>query len=100
MYRERSFVLCMHAQKCEFIKFPALSSALLIFQTTLQVGDLFAIYFAAASFSIGFVSYLNSHLVQRFGKHLLTGASLVVSTVLSLCFWILIWFVTLREPMP
>lgn len=60
-----------------------LNSAQQIFQEQYALGDLFPIYFAAIAFAIGLASFLNAHLVMRFGMRLLVRSSLFAITVLS-----------------
>ena len=54
-----------------------------IFQDTLNVGDLFAIYFGVAALALGAASLLNSMLVMRLGMRFLTHLALVALVLLS-----------------
>ena len=67
-----------------------LGSAQQIFEVTFQVGDLFVVYFAIASASLGAASLLNASLVMRFGMQLLTWLALVGLTVLSFGFLLIL----------
>lgn len=67
--------------------FGYLGSAQQIFQLTLKVGDLFVVYFAIASVSLGAASLLNAKLVLKLGMRNLTWCALVILTFLSACFF-------------
>ena len=54
-----------------------------IFQDTLNVGDLFAIYFGVAALALGAASVLNSMLVMRLGMRFLTHLALLGLVLLS-----------------
>ena len=54
-----------------------------IFQDTLNVGDMFAIYFGVAALALGAASVVNSMLVMRLGMRFLTHSALVVLVLLS-----------------
>ncbi len=54
-----------------------------IFQDTLKVGDMFAVYFGVAALAIGAAALLNSVLVMRLGMRLLTHSALVALVLLS-----------------
>ena len=69
-----------------------LGSAQQIFHEVFGVGDLFVVYFALASASLGAASLLNASLVMRLGMRLLTWAALVGLTVLSSVFWAVLPF--------
>ena len=64
-----------------------LGSAQQIFQGTLKVGDLFVVFFAIASVSLGAASLLNAKLVMKLGMRKLTWCALVILTFLSACFF-------------
>lgn len=78
-----------------------------IFQDVYQVGDMFAVYFGALALALGISSFLNAHLVIRFGMQRLSFVSLLTLTLLSVVyaaytyqtggvppFWSLIVFLT------
>lgn len=64
-----------------------LGSAQQIFQQTLGVGDLFALYFAIAAAAFGVASLLNASLVMRLGMRKLTWWALTALTAASFLFW-------------
>lgn len=55
-----------------------LNSSQQIFQEIYALGDLFPIYFAIISFSVGVASFLNARLVMRFGMRFLVRWSLII----------------------
>jgi DHA1 family bicyclomycin/chloramphenicol resistance-like MFS transporter len=55
-----------------------LNSAQQIFQEGYALGESFPLYFAMIAFSIGVASFLNAHLVLRFGMRLLVRWSLLI----------------------
>jgi DHA1 family bicyclomycin/chloramphenicol resistance-like MFS transporter len=55
-----------------------LNSAQQIFQEQYALGERFPFYFAMIAFSIGVASFLNAHLVLRFGMRLLVRRSLLL----------------------
>jgi DHA1 family bicyclomycin/chloramphenicol resistance-like MFS transporter len=55
-----------------------LSSAQQIFQEGYALGERFPLYFALIAFSIGVASFLNAHLVLRFGMRFLVRGSLII----------------------
>jgi DHA1 family bicyclomycin/chloramphenicol resistance-like MFS transporter len=61
-----------------------LNSSQQIFQEQYALGDLFPLYFAVISFSIGLASLLNARLVMRFGMRFLVRWSLVIIVGLSI----------------
>lgn len=63
-----------------------LGTAQLIFHEVFGVGDLFALYFAVAAGAIGVSSLINAWLVIRYGMFFLTLMALVVTTVISALF--------------
>lgn len=67
-----------------------LGSAQQIFEVTFQVGDLFVVYFAIASASLGAASLVNASLVMRFGMQSLTWLALVSLAVLSFGFLLIL----------
>ena len=64
-----------------------LGSAQQIFRDTFKSGDLFVVYFAIASASLGAASLLNARLVMRLGMRRLSWSAMVCLTVLSFGFW-------------
>ncbi len=54
-----------------------------IFQDVYKVGDMFAVYFGALALALGLSSFLNAHLVIRFGMQRLSFISLLSLTLLS-----------------
>lgn len=64
-----------------------LGSAQQVFAVTFQVGDLFVVYFALASASLGIASLVNASLVMRFGMRVLTWVALLALTSISFGFW-------------
>lgn len=77
-----------------------LGSAQQIFQGTLQVGDLFVVYFAIASVSLGAASLLNAKLVMRLGMRKLTWRALVALSLISFCFWLVLTIYAGVPPLP
>lgn len=67
-----------------------LGSAQQIFQDSFAVGDLFVVYFAIASASLGAASIVNANLVMRLGMRRLTWSALVCLTGISFGFWLLL----------
>ena len=67
-----------------------LGTAQLIFHNVLNVGDMFALYFAVAAASIGVSSLLNAWLVVRFGMFYLTLIALFVATINSALFCLIL----------
>ncbi len=67
-----------------------LGSAQQVFAVTFQVGDLFVVYFAFASASLGIASLVNASLVMRFGMRFLTWVALLALTGISFGFWALL----------
>ena len=67
-----------------------LGSAQQIFQDSFAVGDLFVVYFAIASASLGAASIVNANLVMRLGMRRLTWSALVCLTGTSFGFWLLL----------
>lgn len=63
-----------------------LSSARQVFQTTYQLGPLFALFFGMAALAIGSASVCNSRLVMRLGMRLLSRRALISLSVLSVAF--------------
>ncbi|MSU89307.1 MFS transporter [Rhodobacteraceae bacterium 2CG4] len=63
-----------------------LSSAQQVFQTTLQVGERFPLYFGIAALSVGASSVVNSRLVMRLGMRRLSRGALIGLTALSIAF--------------
>jgi len=70
-----------------------LGSAQQIFQDVFGVGDLFALYFALASLSLGTASLVNAKLVMRLGMRKLNWIALLSLSALSLGFWFLLFAV-------
>jgi len=68
-----------------------LNTAQQIFQVTYQVGDLFAVYFAIASLAIGAASILNSRWVVRLGMRYLSWRALLMTSVLSFLFLVMVF---------
>ena len=68
-----------------------LSSAEQIFRVTYDVGDLFVLYFAIASLSLGAASLVNASLVMKLGMRKLTNVSLIVLTGLSAVLLFILW---------
>ena len=60
-----------------------LSSTQQILQNLYGLGDKFPFYFGALALSIGFISYLNSHLVKRFGMYKMCVFALAGISILS-----------------
>jgi len=60
-----------------------LNSAQQIFQEQYALGERFPLYFALISLSIGMASFLNAHLVLRFGMRFLVWWSLIIILGLS-----------------
>lgn len=60
-----------------------LNSAQQIFQEHFALGERFPLYFALISLSIGIASFLNAHLVLRFGMRFLVQRSLILIVGLS-----------------
>jgi len=60
-----------------------LNSSQQIFQEQYALGELFPLFFAVISFSIGVASFLNARLVIRFGMRLLVRRSLIIIFGLS-----------------
>ena len=67
-----------------------LSTAQQVFQIALGTGELFPFYFAVAALAIGAASFFNSMLVMRLGMRLLIHRSLVVLTIASAVFLIVV----------
>ena len=61
-----------------------LSSAQQIFQEQYGLAELFPLYFAIIALSLGLASFLNAHLVMRYGMRTLVWRSLLSLFVLSL----------------
>ncbi len=68
-----------------------LGTAQLIFHEVFEVGDLFVAYFAVAAASIGVSSLINAWLVIRYGMFFLTLTALVVTTVISALFCLVLF---------
>jgi len=77
-----------------------LGSAQQIFQETFNAGDLFVVYFALASLSIGAASLLNATLVMRLGMRKLTWYALVCLTALSMGFCLVLFIYAGIPPLP
>lgn len=58
-----------------------------VFEVTFQVGDLFVVYIAIASASLGAASLLKASLVMRFGMRILTWVARLGLTGISFGFW-------------
>ena len=69
-----------------------LGTARQVFQETLGVGDLFAIYFGIAALAIGGASVVNSLLVMRLGMRSLTRVSLIALVIISGGFAAIFWW--------
>jgi len=61
-----------------------------IFQQTFKVGDLFVLYFALASVSLGIASLINAKLVMQLGMRKLTWLALLFLTAISILFFIVL----------
>ncbi len=68
-----------------------LTSAQQIFQGLYAVGDRFALYFSILALSIGLASAVNSRLVMRIGMVRLSGAALILKSVLATIFFAVAW---------
>jgi len=67
-----------------------LGSAQKIYLDTFGVGDLFVMYFAIASVSLGMASLVNAQLVMHFGMRRLTRFALFSLTGISFVFWFIL----------
>ncbi|WP_420843506.1 multidrug effflux MFS transporter [Kiloniella majae] len=65
-----------------------LTSAQQIFQDIYGITDLFPLYFAILSLSIGAASLTNANLVMKFGMRKLSKIALIIMTVLAILFLI------------
>jgi MFS transporter, DHA1 family, multidrug resistance protein len=65
-----------------------LTSAQQIFQDIYDITDLFPLYFAILSLSIGAASLTNANLVMRFGMRKLSKIALITMTILAILFLI------------
>ncbi|KKJ75534.1 MFS transporter [Kiloniella litopenaei] len=65
-----------------------LTSAQQIFQDIYNITDLFPLYFAILSLSIGAASLTNANLVMRFGMRKLSKIALIIMTILAILFLI------------
>lgn len=75
-----------------------LSSSQQIFQHIYGVGTQFPLYFGSLALTIGISSFVNSHLVHKFGVVNLVRFSLTVMTSLSLCFVLYLFFGNIAVP--
>ncbi len=66
-----------------------LSSAQQLFQTTYGTGEMFAVYFALSSISIGAGSIFNSFYVGTYGMRFLSQVALVAGTLVSVLFMVI-----------
>ena len=69
-----------------------LNSAQQVFEGTYETGDLFSVYFGIAALAIGAASVFNSKVVIRLGMRYMAWWALVVSTIVSGIFLVIVFF--------
>lgn len=62
-----------------------------IFQVQYQLGTQFPLYFAFLAIAVGVASLLNSQMVMRFGMHTLANHALLLMTIVSWLFLLVVW---------
>jgi len=62
-----------------------------IFQQQYGLGTQFPLYFAFLAIAVGVASLLNSQMVMRFGMHTLANLALLLMTILSWLFLLVVW---------
>jgi len=70
-----------------------------IFQVQYGLGAQFPLYFAIMALAVGLASLLNSGLVMRFGMHRLANLALTMMVILSVLFFILVWWFDGHPPL-
>ncbi len=68
-----------------------LSTSQQIFQVQYQLADMFPYIFASLAISVGFATFLNSQLVEKFGMYKIAFASCIAYTVISVAYVIIFW---------